>query len=98
MHDSNTDKVKLIDGKNSSTQDGHGHSHANGHSHAKVAEAPKRNPDRKFSDIENMDRYWYSPDLMHDVSQGVLRKLIIVSLVCVTFITVEIIGGVMANS
>jgi zinc transporter 2 len=94
MHGSNTDKVKLIDGKNnSSTQDGH-----HGHSHAKVAEAPKRKADRKFSDIENMDRYWYSPDLMHDVSQGVLRKLIIVSFVCVTFITVEIIGGIMANS
>jgi hypothetical protein len=92
MHDSNTDKVKLIDGLKSSTQNGHGHSHA------KVAEAPKRNSDRKFSDIENMDRYWYSPDLMHDVSQGVLKKLILVSLVCVTFITVEIIGGVMANS
>jgi zinc transporter 2 len=95
MHDEpRTENVKLIELKDiSSTKDGH-----HGHSHAKVAEAPKRKADRKFSDIENMDRYWYSPDLMHDVSQGVLRKLIIVSFVCVTFITVEIIGGVMANS
>lgn len=60
----------------------------------------KKKTEPKWSDVGPNDgeRLWYRADILHDVSQGVLRKLIIVSIVCITFIIVEIVGGVLANS
>ena len=41
---------------------------------------------------------WYKAGMVEDISNSVTRKLVCVSLVCVTFITVEITGGIISNS
>ena len=47
---------------------------------------------------EENKKFWFKPSLLEDASKGVLRKLILISLVCVFFIAVEIIGGTIAGS
>ena len=74
------------------------------HKHNNLDSVPlvggKKLPERRYSEIKPGDgeKLWYRTDIMEDVSQGVIRKLVIVSIVCTTFIIVEIVGGVLANS
>lgn len=54
----------------------------------------------KFTGLqdESGSDIWYDSRLVKDVSKGVLRRLIIVTIVCVSFIIVETIGAILSNS
>jgi len=56
-------------------------------------------PKHKISDASTaIDEFWYKADEHEDVSKNVLKKLCIVTGVCLLFISVEITGGLMSQS
>ena len=47
---------------------------------------------------DNDSNIWYDSRIVKDVSKGILKRLIIVTLVCISFIIVETIGAILSNS
>ena len=67
----------------------------------KLLDSDERDPkvavETKTATIDNYC-YWYDPDKVVDVTKGVKRRLCMIMGVCAVFITIEIIGGLLASS
>ena len=54
--------------------------------------------DRSELRQEENKKFWFKPNLLEDASKGVMRKLMLISGVCICFIVIEIIGGCISGS